>query len=185
MVEEDASLEESRATVARSYRGHKDRGHLQPDEEHSVELGGLEIVNQSDVKALLNSLRTQGAGISSEVGKGREALYLKFWLDLDPGDCVTIWINGTVWYVLEVPRGFENRHVEEDASDAEVAAVLEGYVEAAIAYLRGRRTTIRSRVFKVPSVRVDTDHGPVRLTLSIADGVKAIFRRPGSGVNWF
>ena len=134
------------------------------------------MINEANVEALMSSLSSQGLDIQSSVGIGNDGPYLELWLDTDPADVATIRMSGS-WYWIYVTGDFINFRVNEDPSDAEVREILGRYVNIAVAYLRGRRTVIESRTFRIPSVKVDTDDGPVILNLSIGDTIRSIFRR--------
>jgi hypothetical protein len=138
---------------------------------------GEKKVNIVDVTELLETFSNQGAGTRSELGTRDNAAFLKFTLESDPDDFAVIWTPGHSWYQIDVRGGFGAVYFDDDASDAEVVEILERYLRGALAYLHGHRTTIRSRILRVPSLRIDTEDGPMRLSLSVAGGLRAIFRR--------
>jgi hypothetical protein len=134
-------------------------------------------VNLVDVTALLDTFSDQGRGIRSELGTRDSAAYLMFTRESDPDDFAVIWTPGHSWYQFEVRRGFGTICFHEDASDAEAVEILERYLRGALAYLDGQKTMIKSRILKVPSVVIDVEGGPIHLNLSVAGGLRAIFRR--------
>ncbi len=132
-------------------------------------------MDTTEARSLLTTLSSQGTGYRSEVGTRDTIAYLKFWRDSDPDDFAVVTTPGANWYELAVRGGFAATHFDEDASDAEIAEILERYVTTAIAYLKGERTFVTSRVLKVPSVIVTNDGVPIALRLSLAGAAKAIF----------
>lgn len=117
----------------------------------------------SDVEALLHSFVLPTEGLTSEVGIRDGKAYLKVSPDSDPSEYAVVWTPGDRWFSLDVAGGYSYDYFEEDTPDVDVVELLGKLAQAATAYIEGRRSTTLSRFFKIPTVRVETDSGPVEL----------------------
>jgi len=86
---------------------------------------------------------------------------------------------GDRWFSLDVDGGFSVDHFEEDASDSDVCRLLDLYVEAALAYLRGDAEVLRKHVLAPRAVAVRTSAGRVVLRRSLTGFLKSLVPRAG------
>lgn len=124
------------------------------------------------VLVLMNSLVPSTSGSSSEVGVRDGAAFWKISSDVDASDYAVVWTPGDRWFAVDVAGGFSYTYFEEDATDEDVVKVLDKLTEGARAYIEGHRSTHFSRVWKLPTIRVETRDGSMELRLSLVGAVK-------------
>ncbi len=84
---------------------------------------------------------------------------------------------GDRWVSLDIDGGYSVDHFEEGTSDADVVQMIDLYVEAALAYLRGEVEVSPGRVLALRTVAVRTSEGRLVLRRSLAGVLKALVRR--------
>jgi hypothetical protein len=132
-------------------------------------------MNVSEVQEFLASIKIQRPGMRSEVGTRDSTVYLRYSTDSEPEDFAVVLTPGDRWYELSVGGGFSTLRFDEGTPDDEVMRILASFAKAAIAYIEGHRTVVRSRILKLPSLRVEFGEESLDLGLSLADAVKWLF----------
>jgi hypothetical protein len=125
-----------------------------------------EMMNADDADNLLKSLTPPSAGFVVQVGVKNGAAFWKIASKADPGDYAVVWTPGDRWFALDVRGGFSFTHFEEEATEENVSLLLLNLTQAARAYVEGRRQNFRSRLWKIPRIRVDSADKPIDLRLS-------------------
>lgn len=134
-------------------------------------------MNTRDARTLLSSLPFPADRFVTEIGERDRVAFVKVSRVDGSADYAVIFTPGQVWFALEVSGGCGHTIFDEDATDEEVAAILNTLFGAAMAYLDGRKSTSVSRVLKLPSVLLDTETGPLELHLSLVGAVKTLLKR--------
>lgn len=133
----------------------------------------------ADAEALLRALGASDSTTRIEVGtRGQPPhnyAYLKLVSSSDPEDFAIVSTPGDGWFQLEVAGGFLTGTTSDLTDDNEVREYLELYLRAAKAYLEGRRTTGKSRLFRIPFVKVQADDGPLTLRLPVDSRLRHVF----------
>jgi hypothetical protein len=127
--------------------------------------------------AALESLRQELADLHSEVGKRRDAAYLRVFDRHNVTRWAVVSTPGDRWFSLEVDLGFSLDHFEEGTDDAEVQALLRRYVEGAAAYVNGGADELRTGRFGNRPLKIATTDGELVLRRSVLNTVKHFFRR--------
>lgn len=137
-------------------------------------------MNVAGAEALLRELAASTSGAHVEVGtSGRPPhnyAYLKLTSRSNPEDYAVVSTPGDGWFELEVAGGFSIGTTSDLTPDGDVLEFLEPYLSAAMAYLGGRWSAGRSRLFRVPFVVVQTDQGPLKLRLTVQETLKQVFK---------
>jgi hypothetical protein len=115
-----------------------------------------------DAEKLLAALEPGDDDLRSEVGVRDRVAYLKITTLSDPDDFAVVCTPGSRWYEVSVRGGYSAIHFDEEATDDEVATLVREYLALAVAYLRGNRTVVTSRVLRIPAVRVEAEGRPGR-----------------------
>lgn len=133
-------------------------------------------MNTQEALEVLTQLRDQvSPGLDTELGTRRDAAYLKVANKTDPHDFAVVWTPGDRWFSLDVAGGFSLIYIEEETPDDEVRERLESYLSIGLRYLSGDRQNVRSKLLRIPSVRVGSGDNAVTLTLSLVDEVRHLF----------
>lgn len=126
-------------------------------------------------RALLESLKPDAPRYVSEVGVKGDAAYLHVVGQAYPERWGVVSSPGDRWFSVEIDGGFSLDHFEEETSDIDAAALLQAYVEIALAYLdNGAKHDRKRSVF--PVARVATGSGVVELRRSLAANLRHLMR---------
>ncbi|WP_191282720.1 hypothetical protein [Pseudolysinimonas yzui] len=119
--------------------------------------------------------------MDTELGTRRDAAYLKVANKADPPDFAVVWTPGDRWFSLDVAGGFSLVYIEEETPGDEVRERLDSYLSIGLRYLSGDRENVRSKLLRIPSVRVGSGGNAVTLRLSLVDEVRHLFGRRREG----
>ncbi|MEL0627416.1 hypothetical protein V6245_10715 [Salinibacterium amurskyense] len=131
----------------------------------------------------LKALAASTDGVLAEVGIGGVHPHDETFLQLtslsnrDEYAIVSVGMGG--WFQLEIPGMLAHVVADDLATNDDAREYLEKYVSAALAYFSGHWSARTSRLFRLPSVVIDTGDGsiPLPLSLSVDESWRRVFRR--------
>lgn len=128
-------------------------------------------------EAELTRLAADRAGITSTSGTTNEYAFVEVRSATHPDRLAVVKSPGDGWFSISVDSRYVNLAFDEVENDVEAQRLLERYVNAAAAYVQGRSVRIRGGLFGSEAIRVDSEGGPIDLTLTVGDAVRDLFRR--------
>jgi len=140
-------------------------------------------MDRSALLTLLKELAASTGGVHAEVGIGGVHPHDETFLQLtslsnrDEYAIVSVGMGG--WFQLEIPGMLAHVVADDLATNEDAREYLEKYVSAALAYFSGHWSARTSRLFRLPSVVIDTRDGsiPLPLSLSVDESWRRVFRR--------
>jgi hypothetical protein len=134
-------------------------------------------MNTAEVESLFRSLPSV-PGFTTEIGRRRDAAYLRMADESEQGRWAVVATPGDRWVFIEVNGGFSLDRFDEDIEDDELRALIAQFVEIGVAYLNGTTSggTLNGRAF--PVLTVATDRGSFELRRSLARDLRELFRFP-------
>ena len=124
-------------------------------------------MNLAEAKALLAELAREFEHVDTAVGVGgrrpNTVAYVRVSARNDPDTFAIVSTPGVGTFELEVSGGFYTGMADDQASDDDVREYVQKYLDAAVAYVDGRWSESKSRLFRVPVVTVYAPDGALNL----------------------
>lgn len=117
----------------------------------------------TQAELMLDSMRPQGDGLSTEVGQRAGEAYLLLTADSEVQPWAVVRTPGTRWFSVELSGGYSLDYVDEEASDDETKDYLSRLISIAVAHVEGKSEVIRRRWPRHPILTVDLGTERVQL----------------------
>lgn len=130
-------------------------------------------MNVHEAESFFQQLQLGDDGLSVSVGISQGKAYLRT-------ECENRWAvaqtRGAGWFAVDTDLGFSWNRFDEDASALEIEKSMKLIVDIARAYAQGCYAISRSRLLRIPELRIDLEAEVVVLNLGLPDLLKRIPR---------